>query len=86
MTLALCVLVLALGLVRGLPLGTMAATAIGLAVAAVPDSPPAVVTLGWSGTGIALTCAPAGFLAARLVRTAFRPPCPAGKDRASGLP
>jgi len=44
-TLALCVLVFALGLVRGLPLGTMAVTAIGLAVAAVPESLPAVVTL-----------------------------------------
>ncbi|MFH8840611.1 hypothetical protein [Streptomyces sp. NPDC017868] len=64
----------------------MAATAISLAVAAVPESLPAVVTLGWSGAGIALTCAPAGFLAACLVRTAFRPPCPAGTDRASGLP
>ncbi|NML51080.1 HAD-IC family P-type ATPase [Streptomyces sp. R302] len=44
-TLALCVLVFALGLVRGLPPGTMAVTAISLAVAAVPESLPAVVTL-----------------------------------------
>ncbi|MFI9004274.1 cation-translocating P-type ATPase [Streptomyces sp. NPDC053541] len=44
-TLALCVLVFALGLVRGLPLGTMAVTSISLAVAAVPESLPAVVTL-----------------------------------------
>lgn len=44
-TVALCVLVFALGLVRGLPLGTMAVTAISLAVAAVPESLPAVVTL-----------------------------------------
>ncbi|MFG3344182.1 cation-translocating P-type ATPase [Streptomyces sp. NPDC048018] len=44
-TLGLCVLVFALGLVRGLPLGTMAVTAISLAVAAVPESLPAVVTL-----------------------------------------
>ncbi|MFJ4343493.1 cation-translocating P-type ATPase [Streptomyces sp. NPDC088915] len=44
-TLILCALVFALGLVRGLPPGTMAVTAIGLAVAAVPESLPAVVTL-----------------------------------------
>ncbi|MET9920901.1 HAD-IC family P-type ATPase [Streptomyces sp. NPDC006435] len=44
-TLALCALVLALGLVRGLPPGTMVVTAISLAVAAVPESLPAVVTL-----------------------------------------
>ncbi|GGR36639.1 cation-translocating P-type ATPase [Streptomyces roseolus] len=44
-TLTLCVLVFALGLVRGLPPGTMAVTAISLAVAAVPESLPAVVTL-----------------------------------------
>ncbi|MFC8510932.1 cation-translocating P-type ATPase [Streptomyces sp. NPDC057411] len=44
-TLSLCVLVFALGLVRGLPPGTMAVTAISLAVAAVPESLPAVVTL-----------------------------------------
>ncbi|OLO35079.1 ATPase [Streptomyces sp. MNU77] len=44
-TLVLCALVLAQGLVRGLPPGTMAVTAISLAVAAVPESLPAVVTL-----------------------------------------
>ncbi|WP_371645680.1 MULTISPECIES: cation-translocating P-type ATPase [unclassified Streptomyces] len=44
-TLALCVLFFALGLVRGLPVSTMAVTAISLAVAAVPESLPAVVTL-----------------------------------------
>ncbi|MGW4161010.1 cation-translocating P-type ATPase [Streptomyces sp. NPDC004788] len=44
-TLGLCLLVFALGLARGLPLGTMAVTAISLAVAAVPESLPAVVTL-----------------------------------------
>lgn len=44
-TLALCLLVFALGLVRGTAPGTMAVTAISLAVAAVPESLPAVVTL-----------------------------------------
>ncbi|MEU4121740.1 cation-translocating P-type ATPase [Streptomyces virginiae] len=44
-TLALCVLFFALGLVRGLEVSTMAVTAISLAVAAVPESLPAVVTL-----------------------------------------
>ncbi|WP_078913264.1 MULTISPECIES: cation-translocating P-type ATPase [unclassified Streptomyces] len=44
-TLALCALVFALGLVRGLGVSTMAVTAISLAVAAVPESLPAVVTL-----------------------------------------
>jgi Ca2+-transporting ATPase len=44
-TLALCLLVFALGLIRGLAPGTMAVTAISLAVAAVPESLPAVVTL-----------------------------------------
>ncbi|WP_046776729.1 cation-translocating P-type ATPase [Streptomyces yangpuensis] len=44
-TLTLCVLFFALGLVRGLAPDTMAVTAISLAVAAVPESLPAVVTL-----------------------------------------
>ncbi|MFD0033088.1 cation-translocating P-type ATPase [Streptomyces sp. NPDC127172] len=44
-TVALCVLFFAMGLVRGLPASTMAVTAISLAVAAVPESLPAVVTL-----------------------------------------
>ena len=41
----LCLVVFALGLVRGVPVATMAVTAISLAVAAVPESLPAVVTL-----------------------------------------
>ncbi|WP_280461316.1 cation-translocating P-type ATPase [Nocardia carnea] len=42
---ALCVLVLILGLFRGQPVELMVVTAISLAVAAVPESLPAVVTL-----------------------------------------
>ncbi|WP_343244170.1 cation-translocating P-type ATPase [Streptomyces sp. SID14446] len=45
-TVGLCLLVLALGLIRGQSLETMAVTAISLVVAAVPESLPAVVTLG----------------------------------------
>ncbi len=44
-TIALCVIVLVLGLVRGQPVELMLVTAISLAVAAVPESLPAVVTL-----------------------------------------
>ena len=42
---ALCAIVLAMGLVRGLPVELMVITAISLVVAAVPESLPAVVTL-----------------------------------------
>ncbi|XQE79471.1 cation-translocating P-type ATPase [Streptomyces microflavus] len=45
-TVGLCLLVLALGLLRGQSLELMAVTAISLVVAAVPESLPAVVTLG----------------------------------------
>ncbi|MCY0949929.1 cation-translocating P-type ATPase [Streptomyces sp. H27-S2] len=44
-TLGLCLVVFVLGLLQGLPVGIMAVTAISLAVAAVPESLPAVVTL-----------------------------------------
>ena len=44
MAVALCAVVLALGLARGEPLELMLVTAISLAVAAVPESLPAVVT------------------------------------------
>ncbi|AQY20615.1 hypothetical protein T261_08388 [Streptomyces lydicus] len=45
MTVALCAVVLALGLVRGQPVELMVVAAISLAVAAVPESLPAAVTL-----------------------------------------
>ncbi|MFD9545154.1 cation-translocating P-type ATPase [Streptomyces sp. NPDC060022] len=45
-TVGLCLLVLLLGLLRGQSLELMAVTAISLVVAAVPESMPAVVTLG----------------------------------------
>lgn len=45
-TVLLCLVVFALGLARGQSLEIMAVTAISLAVAAVPESLPAVVTLG----------------------------------------
>lgn len=45
-TVGLCLVVLALGLLRGQALELMAVTAISLVVAAVPESLPAVVTLG----------------------------------------
>ncbi|MEV6067593.1 cation-translocating P-type ATPase [Nocardia sp. NPDC052001] len=45
-TVALCAIVLALGLFRGQPVQLMVITAISLVVAAVPESLPAVVTLG----------------------------------------
>ncbi|NBM18780.1 HAD-IC family P-type ATPase, partial [Streptomyces sp. GC420] len=44
-TIGLCLVVLVLGLIRGQSLEVMAVTAISLAVAAVPESLPAVVTL-----------------------------------------
>ncbi|MGW7456333.1 HAD-IC family P-type ATPase [Streptomyces sp. NPDC054797] len=44
-TLALCLVVFVLGLARGLSVATMAVTTLSLAVAAVPESLPAVVTL-----------------------------------------
>ncbi|MFF4481810.1 cation-translocating P-type ATPase [Streptomyces melanosporofaciens] len=44
-TVALCAVVLALGLARGQPVELMVVTAISLAVAAVPESLPAVITL-----------------------------------------
>ncbi len=44
-TVALCAVVLAIGLVRGQPVELMIVAAISLAVAAVPESLPAVVTL-----------------------------------------
>jgi Ca2+-transporting ATPase len=43
---ALCLMVMAIGLVRGQPWELMIVTAISLVVAAVPESLPAVVTLG----------------------------------------
>ncbi|MFI2297903.1 cation-translocating P-type ATPase [Actinacidiphila glaucinigra] len=45
-TVALCAVVLTIGLLRGQPVELMVVAAISLAVAAVPESLPAVVTLG----------------------------------------
>ncbi len=45
-TVVLCAVVLTIGLLRGQPVRLMVVTAISLAVAAVPESLPAVVTLG----------------------------------------
>ncbi|MGO4633776.1 HAD family hydrolase [Streptomyces sp. 2RAF24] len=41
--------------------------------------------LGCAGVGIALACAPAGFVTARVVRTAFHTASPTGRGGSSGL-
>ncbi len=64
-----------------LPLAVLASGFLAAAALYVPFLSSVLETepLGWAGIGIAAACAPAGFLAARLVRTAFRGPSPAGR-------
>lgn len=71
-----------------LPLSVLASTLLAAAALYVPFLSSVLETepLGWAGIGIAVACAPAGFLAARLVRTAFRGTSPTGTVGAQGLP
>ncbi|MEV7282146.1 cation transporting ATPase C-terminal domain-containing protein [Streptomyces sp. NPDC093111] len=63
-----------------LPISVAASALLAAAALYVPFLRSVLETepLGWAGVGIAAVCAPAGFFAARLVRTAFRRPIPAG--------
>ncbi|MEV6329932.1 HAD-IC family P-type ATPase [Streptomyces sp. NPDC051909] len=66
-----------------LPLAVLASALLAAAALYLPFLSSVLETepLGWAGVAIAAACAPAGFLAARLVRTAFRQPAPAGTNR-----
>ncbi|MFF3609801.1 cation transporting ATPase C-terminal domain-containing protein [Streptomyces sp. NPDC002463] len=57
-----------------LPGAVLASALLGAAALHVPFLRSVLETepLGWSGIGLALACAPVGFLAACLLRTAFR--------------
>ncbi|WP_345285161.1 hypothetical protein [Kitasatospora albolonga] len=69
----LCLLVFALGLARGEPPEVMGVTAISLAVAAVPESLPAVVTWPWRS-------APAGWPPGRPWCAGSRPSRPSARS------
>ncbi|MEU2079846.1 HAD-IC family P-type ATPase, partial [Streptomyces sp. NPDC013489] len=70
-----------------LPLSVLASALLAAAALYVPLLNSILETdpLGWAGAGIALACAPAGFVAARAVRTAFHPGGPTGTGGSSGL-
>lgn len=70
-----------------LPLSVLASALLAAVALYLPFLNSVLVTepLSWAGVGIALTCAPEGFLAARFVRTAFRPADPTGRGGSSGL-
>ncbi|MEV6202938.1 HAD-IC family P-type ATPase [Streptomyces sp. NPDC051771] len=70
-----------------LPASVLASALLALAALYLPFLRAALDTdpLGGAGLTLAAACAPAGFLAARAVRTAFRPSGPAGTDETTGL-
>ena len=70
-----------------LPLSVLASALLAAAALYVPFLGSVLETepLGWAGAAIALACEPAGFVAARLVRTAFCPGDPTGTGSSSGL-
>ncbi|MGW7311336.1 HAD-IC family P-type ATPase, partial [Streptomyces sp. NPDC054835] len=70
-----------------LPLSVLASALLAAAALYVPFLNSILETepLGWAGAGIALACAPAGFVTARVVRTAFHTASPTGRRGSSGL-
>jgi Ca2+-transporting ATPase len=70
-----------------LPLSVLASALLAAAALYVPFLSSVLETepLGWAGAAIALASAPAGFVAARLVRTAFHPGDPTGTGSPSEL-
>ncbi|MFD3992998.1 cation transporting ATPase C-terminal domain-containing protein [Streptomyces sp. NPDC058583] len=71
-----------------LPLSVLASALLAGAALYVPFLSSVLETepLGWAGAGLGVAAAPVGFVAARLVRTAFRGANPAGASGPSGLP